>query len=138
MASFQIVGFIDGVKYLPNQGGCFVFVSEFKKGYRKSNGEVVEDRYMSWKVIFKHGLTNYINNHFSNGMLVEIKGDVFPYAIEREEIVNGYSVIGQTINLFSFPRSGARQEKRMIKDSMMHSDERPDLESYNSPDFSVI
>ena len=135
MASFQVIGFIDSIKYLPNQGGCFVFVSEFKKGYRKSSGEVVDDKYMSWKVIFKQGLVNYINNHFSNGMLVEIKGDVLPYSIERDEVVNGYSVIGQTINLFSFPRSVARQENRMIKDSMSHSDEKPDLENYSKPDF---
>lgn len=135
MASFQLIGFIDSIKYLPNQGGCFVFVSEFKKGYKKSNGEFVDDRYMSWKVIFKQGLTNYINNHFSNGMLVEIKGDVLPYAIEREELIQGYSVIGQTINLFSFPRSCVRQEQRIINESQMHTHEMPDLEEYKKPDF---
>ena len=135
MASFSVIGFIDTIKYLPNQGGCFVFVSEFKKGYKKSNGEVVDDKYLSWKVIFKHGLVKYINNHFNNGMLVEIKGEVLPYAIDKETIVQGYSVIGQTINLFSFPRSGVRQEQRMLKDSLDYDGDKPDLDEYNRPDF---
>ena len=135
MASFQCIGFIDQIKYLPNQQGCFVFVSEFKKGYKKSNGEIVDDKYMSWKVIYKQGLVNYINKHFSNGMLVEIKGDVLPYAIEKDELVQGYSVIGQTMNLFSYPRSSVRQEQKMIKESQLHATSVPDLDEYNKPDF---
>ena len=135
MAAINIIGFIDTVKYLPNNGGGFVFVSEFKKGYTKANGDVVEDKYLSWKVIFKQGLVNYINNHFNNGMLVEVKGDVLPYAIDKENIVQGYSVIGQTINLFSFPRSSVRQEQRMIKESQLHATAIPDIDKHNEPDF---
>ena len=135
MASINIIGFVDAVKYLPNGGGCFVFVSEFKKGYRKANGDTVDDKYLSWKVIFKQGLVNYINNHFANGMLVEIKGDALPYAIDKETIVQGYSVIGQTINLFSYPRATVRQEQRMIKESALSASEVPDLDEYNRPDF---
>lgn len=135
MASINIIGFIDNIKYLPNNGGCFVFVSEFKKGFRKANGDIVDDKYLSWKVIFKQGLVKYINNHFSNGMLVEIKGDVLPYAIEKDTIVQGYSVIGQTMNLFSFPRSSVKQEQRMIKESQLHASEIPNLEAHNLPDF---
>ena len=112
-----------------------MFVSEFKKGYRKANGETVDDKYLSWNVIFKQGLVNYINNHFSNGMLVEIKGDALPYAIDKDTIVQGYSVIGQTVNLFSFPRSSVRQEQRMIKESQMHATDVPDLDAHNEPDF---
>lgn len=126
---------MDNIRYLPNQGGCFVFVSEFKKGYKKANGEIVDDKYMSWKVIFKQGLVNYINNHFNNGMLVEIKGDVLPYAIEKDELVQGYSVIGQTMNLFSFPRSSVRQEQKMIKESQLHATSVPDMDEHNKPDF---
>ena len=135
MANITIIGFVDNIKYLPNQGGCFVFVSEFKKGYKKSNGEVVDDKYLSWKIIFKQGLVNYINNHFSNGMLVEVKGDVLPYAIEKETLVQGYSVIGQTINLFSFPRSSVKQEQKMIKESLLHGSEIPNIDEYKKPDF---
>lgn len=135
MASINIIGFVDTIKYLPNGGGCFVFLSEFKKGYRKANGDIVDDKYLSWKIIFKQGLVNYINNHFSNGMLVEIKGDALPYAIDHEQIVEGYSVIGQTINLFSFPRSSVKQEIKAIKESQLHASEIPDLDAHNQPDF---
>lgn len=135
MASFQLVGFIESIKYLPNQGGCFVFLSEYKKGYKKQDGEIVQDKYMSWKIIFKQGLVNYINNHFSNGMLVEIKGEILPYAIKNQEIMDGYSVIGQCINLFGFPRATLRQEQRMIKESQLNMDETPNLDDHIKPDF---
>ena len=134
MASFEAIGFIDNIKYL-NQGGCFVFLSEFKKGYRKANGEIVADKYMSWKCIFKAGLVNYINNHFSNGMLVQVKGEIFPYAMENGNFVDGYSVIGQTINIYSYPRNGMKAEQKMMKESQMNSDGVPDIDSYNQPDF---
>jgi len=135
MASVNIIGIIESVKFIPNGGGCFVFLSEYRKGYRKSDGTRVEDKYLSWKVIYKQGLVNYINNHFSTGMVVEVKGDVLPYAIENGETVEGYSVIGQTMNIFSVPRLYQRQEARMQKDSQLNSSGEPDLEGYNAPDF---
>lgn len=135
MANITIIGFVDNIKYLPNQGGCFVFVSEFKKGYKKSNGEVVDDKYLSWKVIFKQGLVKYINNHFNNGMLVEIKGEVFPYSIDKETIVQGYSVIGQCMNLASYPRSTVKMEQNLVKESLLHGSEIPNIDEYKKPDF---
>lgn len=135
MASFSVIGFIESIKYLPNNGGCLVFVTEFKKGYRKSDGEIVDDKYLSWKCIYKQGLVKYINNHFNRGMLVEIKGEVLPYSIEHDKIVDGYSVIGQTLNMYSFPRSQMRSEEKMIKESQNTFDEKPDLEGYNKDDF---
>lgn len=135
MASFSVIGFIESIKYLPNKGGCLVFVTEFKKGYRKSDGEIVDDKYLSWKCIYKQGLVKYINNHFNRGMLVEIKGEVLPYSIEHDKIVDGYSVIGQTLNMYSFPRSKMRSEEKMIKESQNTFDEKPDLEGYNKDDF---
>ena len=133
MASFQAIGFISSIKY--QQDFCLVFVDEFKKGFRKKDGTIVADRYMQWKCIFKKGLVKYINDHFSNGMLVEVKGEVFPYAVEHDTTVDGYSVIGQTINMASFPRASARQEAAMIKDSQLHVNDIPDMEEYNKPDF---
>lgn len=135
MAAINIIGIVEKVKYLPNNGGCFVFLSEYKRGYRKSDGTRVDDKYLSWKCIFKQGLVKYISEHFGNGMVVEVKGDVLPYAIEHDNIVEGYSVIGQTMNLFSVPRAQLRQEQRMIKESMQHSTEKPNLDEYNQPDF---
>jgi hypothetical protein len=68
-------------------------------------------------------------------MLVEVKGEVLPYAIERGEMVAGVSVIGQTCNIYSYPRYGLKQEQKMIKESQAVSNELPDLESFNQPDF---
>ncbi len=133
MASFQTIGFISSIKY--QQDFCLVFIDEFKKGFRRKDGTFVADKYMQWKCIFKKGLIKYINDHFSNGMLVEIKGEVFPYAVEHDTTVDGYSVIGQTINMASFPRASARQEAEMIKDSQLHVNDVPDMEEYNKPDF---
>ena len=133
MASFEVTGFINTIKYLPDH--CLVFIDEFKKGYKKKDGSRIDDRYITWKCIFKPYFRGYIVNHFNNGMLVQVKGEVMPYAIDHEKVIDGYSVIGQTINLASFPKSMIKQEAKMIKDSQMHASETPDLEGFNSPDF---
>lgn len=133
MASFQVTGFVANIKY--QQGFCLVYVDEYKKGYQKKDGTRVEDKYHSWKIIFKQGLVKYISEHFGNGMLVEIKGEVLPYAIEHDNIVEGYSVIGQCINLASYPRASVKQERKIMKQSQEASDIHPDLEGFNQPDF---
>ena len=133
MASWQCVGFVDAVKVLPD--ACILFLSEYKKGYKKTDGTIVDDKYHSWKIIFKGYFIKYITTHFNKGMLVEVKGDIVPYAIEHGQITDGYSIIGQTCNLFSYPRYSVKQEQKMIKDSMANADAAPDLESFNSPDF---
>ena len=133
MASFEVTGFISAVKYQPDT--VMVFIDEFKRGYKKQSGEIVDDKYHSWKIIYKPYFKKYISEHFNNGMLVKVKGEVMPYAIERNEIVDGYSVIGETINLASYPRSSVRREIRMMKESQENSTEAPNLEAYNQPDF---
>ena len=133
MASVSIIGFIDKVKYLPDS--VLVFVSEFKKGFRRKDGTIVDDKYMSWKTIWKPYFRKYITEHFNDGMLVEIKGDILPYAIDHDKIIDGYSCIGQCINLFSFPRASVKQEQRMQKESQLHGDGTPDLDGFNQPDF---
>ena len=50
MADFTVTGFINTVKYLPD--AALVFIDEFKRGYKKPNGETVEDKYLSWKCVF--------------------------------------------------------------------------------------
>jgi len=135
MASFLLVGVIDGIKYLPNGGGCMVFMSEFRRGYKKSDGVVVEDKYLSWRILFKQGLVNYINNHFNRGMVVEVKGDVLPYSVVHGDVVDGYTVLGQTMNMYSIPRLSGRMESRMVKQSELHPSGVPDLEGYMESDF---
>ena len=133
MAAFSVIGFIDAVKILPDS--CILFLSEYKKGYRKTDGTIVDDKYVSWKVIYKGYFIKYITSHFGKGMLVEVKGEVLPYAIERGEMVAGVSVIGQTCNIYSYPRYGLKQEQKMIKESQEVSNELPDLDDFNKPDF---
>lgn len=133
MASFECIGFINNVKYLPDS--VLVFIDEFRKGYRKSDGTVVDDRYITWKVVYKPYFKKYINGHFNNGMLVKVKGEVLPYVVEHGQVLDGYSVIGETINLFSYPRASAKMEQRMLKDSLDYDGDKPDLDEYNRPDF---
>lgn len=133
MAAFSVIGFIDAVKILPDS--CILFLSEYKKGYRKSDGTIVDDKYVSWKVIYKGYFIKYITSHFGKGMLVEVKGEVLPYAIEHGQTVEGVSVIGQTCNAYSYPRYCAKQEQKMIKESQAVSNELPDLDDFNKPDF---
>ena len=133
MADFTVIGYINNIKYL--QDSCLVFLDEFRKGFRKKDGTIVDDKYLSWKCIFKPYFKKYINEQFNQGMLVQVKGEIMPYAIEKEHLVDGYSVIGQTINVASYPRASVKQEAKMIKDSQMHASETPDLDGFNAPDF---
>lgn len=137
MASFSVIGFIDSIKVL--DGSCLLVLSEYRKGYTRSDGVKVQDRWLSWSIIFKSYFKRYLFEHFSRGMLVEVKGEVLPYVVERGvEKDGGYSVIGQTCNLFSYPRQSVmhKAEERMIRDSQLGDDGRlPDLDGYNEPDF---
>lgn len=133
MAAFSVIGFVDNIKLI--DGACLLFVSEFKKGYTKQNGEVVDDKYISWKIIFGEYFRKYLTQHFGRGMLVEVKGDVLPYVIEHGEVRDGLSVIGQTCNLFSFPRSNVKQELRMIKESQEPNGAQPNVEEFQRDDF---
>jgi len=133
MASFGVIGFVECVKVLPDS--CILFLSEYKKGYKKSDGTIVDDKYVSWKIIYKGYFIKYITSHFGKGMLVEVKGEILPYAIEHGQAVDGISVIGQTCNLYSYPRYNVKQETKMIRESQENATEKPDLQSYKTPDF---
>lgn len=133
MASFETTAFISQIKYLPNS--VIVYLDEFHKGYKNSDGTIVDDRYVQFKTVWKPYFRKYINDHFSQGMLVQVKGEVLPYAVENQNIVAGYSILGHYISIASYPRYNAKQEIKMIKESQLNSDEQPDLDSYNQPDF---
>ena len=133
MNRFIVQGFINTIKYLPD--ACVVYIDDFKKGYKKPNGEIVDDKYFSWKVIFKGYFKKYINEHFSNGMLVEIDAEMYPYAIQNGKLIEGYSCLGKSIDISSYPRASVKQEQRMIKESMENSDAVPNLDSFRQPDF---
>lgn len=134
MADIQILGFLRNVKYLPD--GCLVFIDEYKTGYRRSDGSEVAERFISWRCIFANYFKQFVSKHFGNGMLVQVKGEVLPYAVEHGNVVDGYSVMGQTINRASYPKSGARAEMQMRKESQgVEGVGVPDLEGFSKPDF---
>lgn len=133
MAKFFVQGFINCIKYLPD--ACLVYVDEFKKGYKKHDGTVVDDKYLSWRVIYKGYFKKYISSHFSNGMLVDVMAEIMPYAVEKDKVVDGYSCIGKTIDVASYPKYTVKMERKMIKESADIGGEQPDIESYNAPDF---
>lgn len=131
MASFQVTGFIDTVKYLPDS--CIVVIDEFKRGYKTADGKVVEDKYMVWKTVFKGYFKKFISQHFKTGQLVEVKGEVSPYAVVQGKVVDGYAIMGQTINAASYPTKSVKQVSKMIRESQQG--ETPNLDEYNTPDF---
>lgn len=133
MASFEVVGYINQTVY--KQDCVMLFVDEFRRGYKKSDGTMLEDRYVTYKIIYKPYFKKYIATNFSKGMLVKVKGEVYPYAIEHGKPVEGLSFLGETCNLFSYPKANVKQEIKMIKDSLENSTEQPDLDAYNQPDF---
>lgn len=135
MASFETNAFISQIKYLPS-GSVAVFLDEYHRGYTKSgSGEKVDERYLTFKTVWKPYFKKYINEHFNTGMYVNVKGEVLPYAIEGDTVVDGYSVIGQTINRASFPKASLRREIKMRKESELHAIGTPDVEGYLQEDF---
>lgn len=133
MNRFILQGYINTIKYLPD--ACLLYIDDFEGGYKRPNGEIVEDKYMSWKVIFPNGMKAFISKYFGNGMLVDIVAKMRPFEIEKEKIIEGYSCLGLSIQRASYPKSTVKREIKMIKDSQSSADEIPDLESYIEPDF---
>ena len=133
MNRFILQGTISAIKYLENS--CIVYVDEYRKGYKKSNGDTVNEKYFQWKVVFKAHFKGYISKFFGEGMVVEIDAEMYPYAISNGNMIDGYSCIGKSIDISSFPKIGAKQEIKMIKDSQETGIGTPDLDAYKEPDF---
>lgn len=112
-----------------------MYLSEFRKGYKRKDGVKVADKYYQWRVIFKQSFVKYISEHFANGLMVEIKGDASPFAVVQGKEVEGYSVLGQTINIFGYPSASQMLEKKIIEQSQETSSGVPDVAAYNEPDF---
>lgn len=130
----DFLGHIEAIRYTDT--AILVTVSERRLGYRKKDGSIVDDELLNYKIIFKLGMRAYISKFFDTGMLVSIKGVMLPYAKDHQgNIVEGYSIIGETMSRAAYPAKGFRNEKRAIKESQLSSVGTPDLDSYNEPDF---
>jgi hypothetical protein len=131
----NFLGHIEGIRYVDN--AVIVIASERKQGYKKSDGTIVPDDVLTFSFIFKSYFKGYIAKHFSRGMLVKIKGFMLPYAKDKEgNAIEGYTILGQTIDLATYQTTTTRIEKRMIRDSQQHMTEKPDVEGFNQPDFN--
>ena len=133
MADFQVVGIINNIRYL--QDGCMVFIDEIKTGYKRKDGTKVDDRVYQWRCLFSSYFKKYINDHFSTDMLVQIKGEITPFAVNHDEVVDGYSILGQYITRASYPKYTIRKEAKAIKDSTMHDMGKPNVEEFMKDDF---
>ena len=134
MADFTVLGHIEGIRYLDKT--VVVIISERSLAYKRKDGTKPDDIFLTWRVYFKQYFKKFIAEHFSSGMLVKIKGRVLPYAKDLQgEDCNGYTVLGETINLSAYPSNNLKREKKLVKDSILHDFGAPDVEKYNEPDF---
>lgn len=135
MADISIIGVVDKIRFMPSIGGGTINVTEMKKGYKKANGEYVQDQYFTWRCYFKKGQYNFIDTHFDNGMLVHIKGQIQPHATDTGVDGESFTVLIDSISLFSTPRIYGRKEQKMMKESQRASTDTPNLKQFNEPDF---
>lgn len=130
----NFLGHIEGVRYTDTS--VIVTASERRSGYKKADGTIVPDELLTFKFIYKPYFKKYISEHFSTGMLVKIKGNMLPYAKDRQgNIIEGYSIIGETINRATYQTNSLRAEKRLVKESLDSTNDTPDLAAFNEPDF---
>lgn len=134
MADITIYGHILGIRY--TEHNVIVSVSEFQKGYRKKNGELVNDSVYTYVVGFAPYFKTYIADHFDKGMLVKVKGTILPFAKNKNgETIEGYTINGQTINLASYPSNSSIKENKLLKESQSHAVGTPNLSEFEKEDF---
>jgi len=151
MADFQVTGHISRVRR--KNGVICVYVDEYMRGFRRSDGEIVQEKYLTWCCVFKNAFSNFLDR-VGIGCLVTIKGEILPYGRSIDEKVEGYTLLGQVINIASYPKF-LRTEEKLVRDSSrvvgvqssdsVVSDESsgnigrnivvPDIYGFNEPDF---
>ena len=134
MASFTLCGHIEAIRYTENS--VIVTISEVRSGYKDGSGRIVDNEILMWRILFPKGMQSYISKFFSKGILVDVYGIPKPYAKDRNgNFVDGYTILGKNIDRAAYQRTSTKMEKKLIKDSQIASDEQPDLDAYNQPDF---
>ena len=130
----NFLGHIEGIRYTDT--AVVVTASERRQGYTKKDGTIIDDELLTFRFLFKPYFRKYISEHFSSSMLVKIKGIMLPYAKDHQgNIIEGFTILGQTIDRAPYQTNTIRAEKRMIKESQLASTQAPDLDSFNQPDF---
>ena len=135
MADITLYGHIVGIRYKET---CVNVTSvERKLGYKKKDGTKVKDELLTFVVTFKPYFKKYISSFFSTNMLVKVKGFLLPYIKTNENEISsdGFTIIGQTIDIAPYPSTNMVQERKLIKESQNEFTEQPNLHDYNQPDF---
>lgn len=133
MNRFILTGEIKAVKFLDDS--VLVYVEDMERGYRRSDGVVVDDMFFTWKVVFANNFKNFIVKFFNDGMMVDIDAKMRPFAIEKGVSEKGYSCLGIAIQRSNYVKKYAKAERKMIAKSQIDGNDTPDFASYNEPDF---
>lgn len=130
----QFTGHIDGIRF--TEHAVIVTASEKRLGYKDKSGNKHDDEIITFRFAFKTFFRKYISEHFSSGTLVKIKGWMLPYKKDKSgERTEGYTIVGQTIDLAPYPSNAMRLEKKIIRESQRQSTEQPDFDGFNEEDF---
>lgn len=130
----NFLGHIDGIRYL--ESSVVVTASEIRRGYKKKDGSYVDDEIYSFKFLFKSYFKKYIASHFSEHMLVKIKGTMLPYTRDGNgNICDGYTILGQTIDIASYQTLNVTRERKMVTQSQKKNDATPNLTEFRKEDF---
>ena len=134
MADITLYGHIEGIRY--KDKSVLVTLSEYRKGYKRGDGVIVDDEVATYIVVFKEYFKRYIAEHFDAHMLVKIKGTMLPYAKDKDgNYCNGYTILGETINIASMPNRAVRSERKLLKESQSHAVGTPNLSEFEKEDF---
>ena len=134
MADVSILGHIEEIRYIEN--GILVRISEVRAGYRRKDGTVVKDEVLLFRVMYKSFLRKYIEQYFGIGSLVKAKGVLLPYYKTGDgEIREGVTILGQTLDIASYPSRDAVRDKRVLKDSTGVDMGEPDLDGFSEDVF---
>ena len=111
MVDVLMLGFVEGIRC--NDNFVVVKLSVRRAGFRKKDGTNVSEEILIYRVIFASYMRKYISSHFDAGVYVKIKGNMLPYAKGKGgEIVDGYTILGQTMERASFPLQSSRISRR--------------------------
>ena len=134
MADITLFGHIEGIQY--KEKSVIVVVSEYRCGFRKRSGERVAEELLSFRVVFLASSRNYISSYFSAGNLVKVRGTLLPYVKKSDGTLGeGYTILGQLMELAAYPKRSAGLEKRLLKASSESPCGVPDVDGFLDDDF---
>lgn len=134
MADVTLYGHIEGIRY--KEKSIFVTVSEYRCGFVRRDGERVPEELLTFVVVFLASSRKYISSYFKVGSLVKVRGSLLPYVKKRDgTLAEGCTILGQLIELATYPKRSALVEKSAVRDSGEHPCGVPSVDSYLEDDF---